>query len=269
MKVRQPSFDLAGLDPVWARNRKLTHTINATGIVPAYIEPYLIKVMRQAKERLDPIQHPDLVADLDTFIRQEAQHYKAHGAFNKAIRDNGYGGMKEYEEQYAADLQRFLDTKSFEWNLAHCEGFEALGSAGADDWIDGRMEAALGDPDPRPLAMWQWHVAEEYEHRTVVFRTYQALFARRPLRAYIVRVWGYFFAVWHIQSNVARLAQHLEDTDRQMRGEGPPKKQLWPDAYTRNLLMGLVKKALKVMSPFYDPQRIAPSRNLRAVLDAY
>src|SRR4051812_43327597 len=56
MTVRAPHFDFSGVPLNWApENPEAAHYVDASGIVPAYIEPFLIKVMNRAKALLDPV----------------------------------------------------------------------------------------------------------------------------------------------------------------------------------------------------------------------
>jgi predicted metal-dependent hydrolase len=260
MKVRHPELDFTGLPAHWADNVEVTQSLNAIGIVPAHIEPYLIKVLRQARERLDPLQHPDLIHDIDTFIKQEAQHLKLHSNLNKVIRDDGYEGMLAFEEAYAADYARFLSKKSLQWNMAYCEGFEALGSSVAQGMVDGIVFESLGQADPRPVELWKWHLAEEYEHRDVAFRTYHALYGHHPVRAWLYRVYGFFTAGRHIGSHVTKVYTYLRRTDGSTEKRPQPVLKSSP---------GSLKSLLAVLSPFYDPARLPPPKHLEQVLAQY
>ena len=153
MRVRHPTFDFTGISPMWAENADAVHSLNAQGIVPAYIEPFLIKVMRRAKAELNPAEHADLIGDLEIFNRQEAQHYKFHAALNRWVRQNGYEGMEGYERSYEAEYDEMLATKPLRWLLAYCEGFESMGLLAAGWFVDGGFEAELPHADPRPIAL--------------------------------------------------------------------------------------------------------------------
>lgn len=55
MQVRHPTFDLEHAVPHWGDNVEACTVINGGAIIPPPIERYLIKVMRQAKQLLDPV----------------------------------------------------------------------------------------------------------------------------------------------------------------------------------------------------------------------
>ena len=263
MQVRHPNFDFTDVSPMWAGNADMVHTVNAQGIVPAYIEPFLIKVMRRAKAELDPFEHADLLHDIDIFNKQEAQHFKFHAALNKWVRENGYEGMSAYERSYEAEYDEMLRTRSLKWLLAYCEGFEAMGLSAASRWVDGELEAQLPDADPRPIALWKWHLAEEYEHRTVAFRVLKALYGDHPLSFYVLRVSGFFHAAAHIGANVARLQQYLLATYREHEGIPDPAPQRWSLSKLDQL-----RGVTGILSPIYDPAHKRPPKHLDEVLGA-
>lgn len=266
MQVRQPRFDFAGVNPVWADDVVAVHMVNAQGVVPAYVEPFLIKVMQRAKARLDPDVHAELVRDLDVFNRQEAQHYKFHLALNRWVRDNGYDGMGAYEARYAAEYDEMLATKSLRWLLAYCEGFESMGLATAHAFVDGDLEALLPNADPRPLALWRWHLAEEYEHRTVAFRVLKALYGGNALTFYVVRVSGLLHANRHIAPTVRAVHRYLVRAHAAQAGRARrSSRRRWP--WVR-LLIRMVPAAIRPLSPFYDPARVAPPGRLHEALGA-
>ncbi|HEX5587629.1 MAG TPA: metal-dependent hydrolase [Acidimicrobiia bacterium] len=260
MKVRQPDFDFADVDPIWADDVAAVHGINAQGIVPAYIEPFLIKVMRRAKAELDPVEHAGLVRDIDVFNKQEAQHFKFHAALNRCVREHGYEGMADYERSYEAEYDEMLARRPLKWLLAYCEGFESMGLAAAPMFVDGGLEASLPGADPRVLALWKWHLAEEYEHRTVAFRVLKALYGRNALEFYVLRVSGFLHATRHIGRNVAALQQYLM--------ANAPRAGVAPTSRWQTVLAmrGRLRGFGHVLSPFYDPARVPPPVHLAEVL---
>ena len=267
MRVRHPDFDFTGVSPIWAENVDAAHMTNATGIVPAYIEPFLIKVMRRAKAELDPVDHADLIRDIDVFNKQEAQHFKFHAALNTWVRENGYEGMAEHERSYEAEYDQMLRTRSLKWLVAYCEGFEAMGLATAQRFVDGDFEADLGKADPRVIALWKWHLAEEYEHRNVVYQVLKTLYGRNRVSFYLLRISGFFNASRHIGANVSRLQRYLMRTYRDREGIPAPAKTKPSLAQLGQLrqLTGIIS----VLSPTYDPADKPRPVHLDDVLGAY
>ena len=143
MQVRFPKWDFSKVRAHWAPHREFAQMQNAASTVPAYIEPYLVKVMLQAQAAL-PTRHEKLHKDLAIFIKQEMQHCRQHLLFNKALRADGYEGMLAIEKEYEADYDRFLKTKSLRFNVAYSEGFEAVSSVAVDNFFEDFAPFLLG-----------------------------------------------------------------------------------------------------------------------------
>ena len=58
--------------------------------------------MRRAKEQL-PDEQRTLIADVELFIRQEANHYQHHQRYKHTLYGAGYTALREYEAQQKAD----------------------------------------------------------------------------------------------------------------------------------------------------------------------
>ena len=189
--------------------------INAGNIIPAYIEPFLIKVLRRSKQLLDPIKDAELIADIDIFNKQEGQHLKMHAGMMRVLHDHGYEGSKAIEKEYDADYDRFLEEKSLPWLLAYCEGFEAFGSTTAEKWVDDVVPDRLENADPQVVELFRWHLAEEYEHRTVCNWVYRRLGSSGgPVVAYFRRLYGVFYAAKHMLGYSSKLEAYLLSVDR-------------------------------------------------------
>jgi predicted metal-dependent hydrolase len=269
MKVRYPEFDFSNTSVYWCDSPEQSQVINAGNIIPAYIEPFLIKVMRKAKKELDPVKDAELIADMDIFNRQEAQHMKVHGEMLTIVR-NEYPGIKPIEEAYQADYDRMLKEKPLEWLLAYCEGFEAFGSNAAEAWLDGRMQGSIEGADPKVVEMFRWHLAEEYEHRTVAHRVYHRLSSGGPVRTYFRRLAGLWNSATHMIGYSKQLEKFLIDADQR-----DMTSQQLQESNARLKKAKRVKPApraiafLKILSPRYDPEHTPAPKNLDAVLAAY
>ena len=176
MLVRHPKFDLGDTPAIWGDVPEAVAFLNATGIIPAPVERYLIRVMREAKKLLDRERDADLIRDIELFNRQEGQHFAAHAEMMAWMRDGGFTRLPDLEAMYEAELQEFLATKPLEWNLSYCESFESSGLASCYPFIDGRWAEWCGDHGSQAMAMWQWHNAEEFEHRGVVHDVMRRLY---------------------------------------------------------------------------------------------
>jgi len=266
MQVRYPKWDFAKVRAHWAPNNpEFAQAWNASSSVPAYIEPYLVKVMAKARAALPP-EHEALREQLDIFIKQEMQHCKQHLAFNKALRAQGYAGMLEIEKRYEADYNKFLEKRSLRFNCAYSEGFEALSSISVTTIFEDCDELFAG-ADEDVVDLWKWHLAEEYEHREVAHDVYHALFGKNKLWAYLYRLYGFFYAVAHISTHGKRISAYLLGKDR----EGMTPEQLEASLARQKHANAVLKRrawahSKEILSPSYNPRARTAPRGLTEYL---
>lgn len=263
MQVRTLEADFTDIGPHWASNREFAQLYNAASICPAYLEPFLVKVMIDARKKVRPDQ-----TALDEMIRlfnlQEMQHCKQHISFNKMLFAH-YPEIEPMAKAYEADYNRFLKTRSLQANLAYCEGFEAMSAIPTTCFFEDFDELWAG-ADPRAEALWKWHLAEEYEHREVVHSVYTALYGRGPV-AYVIRIYGFFFATFHILRNINKIGKHLLARER----EGMDAEQLAASKAREKHVTKLAGKHFlhhlrQILSPWYDPAKRQPPRGVSEVL---
>jgi len=273
MQVRFPQFDYSQFRAHWARNPEFAQAYNAFSVVPAHIEPYLVKVMMRARQALDR-SHEQLHQEMQMFIRQEVQHNKQHVAFNNCMYEAGYDALKPIEAEYAADYAAFVAKRSLKFNLAYCEGFEALGCAAAELWFRGDIDELLEGADAYAAELWRWHLAEEFEHRTVCFDAFKALYAKGWWQAvangYFYRVWAFFYAVRHINGYLARCEAALLAKDRAAMTDAELKQSRQRQRAAKNMISrATLPRLLRVLSPFYNPRKKQETASMRRILNKY
>lgn len=273
MKVRFPQFDTQSFRTHWAPNREFAQFYNAFSVVPAHIEPYLIKVMTRALKVM-PESEATLREEMAIFIKQETQHCKQHVAFNRFLHKGGYEGMLAIEQDYKNDYVEFLDKRSLKFNLAYCEGFEALGCASAEIWFSGEMDSLLEQADPYAAELWRWHLAEEFEHRTVCYDVFHALHAQgfwgRLFNGYFYRIWAFLYAARHIGGYTERVARFLIDKDNATASEEEKRQSKQREkAMQKVIRKATLPRLLKVLSPFYNPRHKQMPDNMAALLERY
>jgi predicted metal-dependent hydrolase len=267
MQVRFPKWNFSNVRAHWAPNHEFAQMQNAASTVPAYIEPYLVKVMQKAQAAL-PAKHEKLHRELAIFIKQEMQHCRQHLSFNKALRADGYEGMLAIEKEYEADYARFLATKSLRFNCAYSEGFEAVSSVAVTNYFE-EFDEFLEGADHEAVEMWKWHLAEEFEHREVAHEVYHTLFGNGPI-AYFYRVWAFFYAVKHIRRHVRKVQAYLLDKDREGMTPEELEASIARQKHVQQVIGSKARAHLKmILSPFYKPaDRVAPA-GLGEVLARY
>lgn len=262
MKIRQLKMDFSKAHAHWAPNIEFAQGQNAASLMPVYVEPYLIKVMKKAREQLGP-EHEQLKDDINVFIRQETQHYKQHGLFNKALYQAGYDRLPDFERELAADYERFLSQKSLKFQCAYCEGFETLGSPNAFAYFDHAYGGLTDGADPAVVELWKWHMAEEYEHREVCHRVYNALFGKTLFDRWCYRVYGVFAVISHLNAWGHRVSAYLVAKDREkMSPTQLQESKRREKAYKRAQLKYFLPYLLPALSPFYDPACIRMPKDM-------
>ena len=268
LTVRFPTFDFSDASPHWGDNEEMVVIINAGAIIPPSIERYLIRVMRQAKKLLDPVADADLIEDIELFNKQEGQHLKIHSDLMNMLRDNGYPRIVEFEAAFAKDLNEFLETKPLEWNLAYCEGFECTGVAMADAWINGDIQELCGDHGSEPMRLWMWHMAEEFEHRSVIHDVLERLYG--PEKAFALRTQGADFNRQHNADHAVAAATYLHEVNRQGMSE---EERAASEAREMEawLAMGAASgdRMMWVYEEDYDPAKVEPPIGYGELLAPY
>ncbi len=267
MKVRIPNIDFSTVPIFWARNPEFAQSYNAFSTVPAHIEPYLVKVMIAARKVLDP-KHTALHKDIDIFIRQEVQHCKLHQAYNQHLVNSGYAVMLPFEAEYKADYERFLKQRSLRFNIAYSEGFESMGCAAAQVFFED-FDELLEGADQRAADLWRWHLAEEFEHRSVCYQLYKTMYGNGVF-SWLYRLYGFVSAVRHIGGHTRRLAEAMIAQDRAGMSEAELKASDERLASYRNKVKKASMKRLRqVLSPFYDPAKRVASPGMAELLARY
>jgi predicted metal-dependent hydrolase len=199
MKVRHPKIDFEGVFPHWAPHLEFAHFNNASSITPCTLEPFMIKTFNEAKKRLDPVKDAELIREVDWFNAQEAQHYRMHARFNKCFQTDRYPKMLGIEQAMKRDLDDLLENRSLEFCLAYSEGFESMGAVWYKMWFED-FGAYREGAKPEAIGLFDWHYAEEFEHREVAFKLYMAVAARGSLWRRIYS--GYFYRIWGAKPNI-------------------------------------------------------------------
>ena len=205
--VRKMAFEIPSseqFDPRWlAGNIVLSYVATGISLYVAYLEPFLVKSLRQVLPR---VADQALRENVDRFCRQEAQHYMQHERFNEAILGQGYPGLQARFDRVKADFDRFLSTRSEKWCVGFVEGFEAYTTQAA---LKSLERGAYDHPrtDPYFGGLFRWHMTEEIEHRDVAFDIYQHLYGDYLFRARMcmvaqAHIWRFILDCMKIMSPV-------------------------------------------------------------------
>jgi predicted metal-dependent hydrolase len=164
-------------------------------------ERYLVSATRQAMDR---IADPALAAEADAFVRQEAQHARAHRAHAKVMIHRYPGLQRTYDEVQAA-YDELLDTRPLEFHLAYAADLEGTFTPLFRMMLDHR-HALFGGADERVGTLFLWHFAEEIEHRRSALLIQRAV---TPDRWYRLRQTGR--VVRHVSGQYQRILDGFEE----------------------------------------------------------
>jgi len=188
--VRPFSFDFPDdLNPHWVPGQLVrSHFFNGVSLTMPYLEPFLVKTMREASEY---ITEPRLLEDIRNFNGQEASHYKCHRRLNNLLKANGYPELAEVEKRLDESYKKLLK-KNLEKRLAYSAGFECM-TNGFTTWLINKRKHLFAGANPHVTSFWLMHMVEETEHKTVAFDVYMAYSGK-----YLPRAIGVFHGSFHV-----------------------------------------------------------------------
>jgi predicted metal-dependent hydrolase len=271
LTVRYPQIDFSKCFPRWTPNLEFSMVMNGFAVTPIYIEPFIVKVFNEAKKHLDPVRDAELIKEVEWFVAQESQHYRQHLRFIRVFQTPRYAKVDEMGKAYGADLEKFLKNKSLIFNLAYSEGFESGGGVFFRLWFEKLGKYRIG-ADEDALRLWDWHMAEEFEHREVAYKLYMAIAARGNI---FRKIWyGYFYRIYGVLRLMTHggmcsdaITKYLLEVERQdMSPEDAKASIARQKAIGRFLFWQTSKGLLAVLSPFYNPARKPKPEGLAEVL---
>ncbi|MFV0645998.1 MAG: metal-dependent hydrolase [Sphingomonadaceae bacterium] len=267
--VRFPKFDFSRVPRFWARNRAFVYDRCATSLIPTPVEPWLIRICQAAVEQLGP-EDEVLKEEVKAFIGQESQHFRQHRLFNKAIAENGYPGLAEIEQRLADDLADFEKNRSLKFLLAYADGFESMGAVSAQLWFN-EFDEFLDGADPNAVALWGWHLAEEFEHREVMFKFYKALFCRgfvnSIINGYFYRIYGLWFAMKHLGGYTGKMVRYMVKQDMpDMTEDDRARLKADREIYMKQYKNAMLPKLARNLLPWYNPGKKTTPKGLAAYL---
>ncbi len=182
---------------------------NAFTFIAVPFEKYIIASLRQAQDRLD--RDPDVAAEAEAFLRQEAQHAAAHRKHMLALIAR-YPELEECYQDTVASYDRLLAEHPVEFHAAYVANLEATFTPLFKVFLDNRQSMFDGG-DPRVAALMMWHFVEEIEHRSSGLILYRHLCPDPRYRTRQFR--STFRHTAEIAANIARaFDRHIPFEDR-------------------------------------------------------
>jgi uncharacterized protein len=175
-------------------------------------ERLIIQIVREMVHRSD--DHT-LRARGQMLIRHEALHMKLHDRLNDRLRAQGLP-IDELEAAVKLEVVRVLAYRDHQWQMGYAAALEYLGSMVSACLIAGRVNTIRG-ADPKMLALYLEHAADEVEHAHVVpsfARSSGVGYLRRVLPMMHITVKSVFLTMWFTNHMLAR--------------DGLPRHRRWP-----------------------------------------
>ena len=230
----------------------LTTFWNALSLLFPEGERFFVEAVRHYKDR---ITEPELLAQVDAFVAQEAMHGKQHRAFNDMVRERGLGVAGPAEQRLKRLLVFAKRTLSPKRRLAVTCALEHFTAIMAEQLLAQEDHRDAGHESVRNL--WVWHALEEAEHKAVAFDVYRAVGGTYRMRAAIMVVTSVIF-----------FAEQFNVHARFLRAEG----ELWNvRGWTRAmdyfwLRPGLFRKLAPAYLDYFRPGFHPEDRDTRALI---
>jgi len=159
-----------GGDPV------LTHMLNAYTLLVPGNEGYYIRTLRRWMPR---IHDPMMRLTVTQFLLQEGQHGAGHHRCWKMLEAQGYR-IASFQRPVDFFLYKVLEPITPQvLRIAMVSCVEHVNAYMGHEFLS---QDLLRDASPELRALFEWHFAEEIEHKAVVFDVLQTLPLRYPLR---------------------------------------------------------------------------------------
>lgn len=165
-------------------------------------EQLFIDSVKKSLAALPASQREAMATEVQGFIGQEATHRRIHERFNVQLAAHGL--VNHWERRIVARRQRLMepltDPRAWVGVTAATEHWTAIFAHHllANPWL---LEGA----EPRLAALWQWHSAEELEHRSTAFDLYRALGGNELWRKRLFRVVSFNFVADTLRQTVNNL----------------------------------------------------------------
>jgi hypothetical protein len=164
VRPRRTAFRFQSISRHWlAGNPVRTHFFNAVNLFVVSFEDFMGRVMRSRLSYL--AEDVAFQRQVRGFIGQESTHAYVHAKYLARLREQGYriDGYLATSERVFASLEKRLGARVC---VATIAGFEHLTALLAEIVLSGRM---LRGAEPEMKEMWEWHAAEELEHKALAF----------------------------------------------------------------------------------------------------
>lgn len=141
----------------------LTHILNTYTLLVPGNEGYFLRTLNRCLGRIDD---PDKRAMVAQFMRQEGQHGLGHRRFWRVLESQGYR-IVGFQSRVDGFLYNILESLTpFKLRLSMVACIEHVNAYLGHEFLAQRI---LEDAQPELRALFEWHFAEETEHKHVAY----------------------------------------------------------------------------------------------------
>lgn len=179
LQVRRLRFDFEAPVPVvWhPDNPTFSHSVNLMSFTAICFEKMIVEAVKEARPHF---ADPEVAAEAEAFLRQEAQHANAHRQHVAAL-IRRHPGLQGVLDAIMASYDHMTDTKSLAYRLAYIADLEATFTPSFRFLLD-NDDVMFRPGDDRVASLLLWHMVEEVEHRSSALLIYNAVVGRRLYR---------------------------------------------------------------------------------------
>ena len=163
LHVRRVPFDFEHDVPFcWQpENPEFALSMNLISLMIIGFEKYVVDAVRLAAPR---ITDAAIAEEADAFLRQEAQHARAHRMHAKALARE-YPGLNDVVNAVVDEYDALFRSRPLEYHLAYIANLEATFTPTFKQLLD-HADELFGPGDERVASLFLWHFTEEIEHRS-------------------------------------------------------------------------------------------------------
>lgn len=187
---RNREYDIAlSLGRDWFDNHPFkTAWFNAMSITFPLGEKFFIDSVRHFAGQIDD---PKLNEDIRGFCGQEGFHRREHQRYNESLCSKRGYDLSYLEGRLAKNIERGKKFMSPLERLAATAAFEHITAIMAESALS-EDNPMIKSADSAMQALWQWHAAEEMEHKSVAFDVYRAVGGTEKMRKRAMRQATFF-----------------------------------------------------------------------------
>lgn len=168
-----------------------TAWFNAMSITFPLGEKFFIDSVRHFQDQVDD---PKLLEDIRGFCGQEGFHRREHQRYNEVLcASRGYD-LAKMEGRLERNIERGRKFMSPLEQLAATAALEHITAIMAESAL-AEDNPMIGEAEPAMRDLWDWHAAEEMEHKAVAFDVFRAVGGSEKIRKRALRQATFFLTL--------------------------------------------------------------------------